>query len=107
LPTSTIAVAVSASAPGRGPHELDREHGAEAAHVADLREPLLPALHPRAHRVAENGRPGAEILLLDHVEHCVSSRLRDRVPDVGAADRRVARRVHDLRLPDHAGTAGP
>src|SRR5688500_17914364 len=33
--------------------ELDRDHGAEPAHVADRRESLLPRQHPRPHRLAE------------------------------------------------------
>src|SRR3989440_11582492 len=33
--------------------ELDREHHPEPAHVADRVESLLPAQHPRPHRLAE------------------------------------------------------
>jgi hypothetical protein len=45
----------------------------------------------------------SEALLLEHVEDGERRRLRDRVADVRAADRRVARRVHDLGLAEHAG----
>ena len=49
--------------------ELDREHRPEPADVSDLRPALLPALHARAHRVADRSRAGDEALILDHVEH--------------------------------------
>ena len=48
-----------------------------------------------------------EPLVLDHVEDGERRRLRDRVADVGAADRRVAGRVHDLRLAEDAGERQP
>ena len=53
--------------------------------------------------VADGRRAVDEALLLDHVEDGERSRLRYRVADVRAADRRVAGRVHDLRAAEHAG----
>src|SRR6266542_6854236 len=48
--------------------ELDREHRAEAPHVADLREPLLPGAHACPDRLADLDRALDEPRLLDHVE---------------------------------------
>ena len=82
--------------------ELDREHGAEAAHVADGREALLPGEHPRAQRLADRDGALAEALLVDHVEDGERRGLGDGVADERAADGAVVRRVHDLRLAEHA-----
>ena len=71
---------------GRVGDELDRQHRAEAAHVADRGPALLPGEHARADRLAEPRRALDEALLVDHVEHGERRRLRDRVADVGAAD---------------------
>src|SRR4051812_29885983 len=57
--------------------ELDREHRAEPAHVADRREALLPGEHPAAHRLAELRGALDDVLLFDHVEHRQRRRLRD------------------------------
>ena len=82
--------------------ELEREHRADPAHVADRGEALLPVEHPSPHRLADLNRALAEVLLLDHVEDGERGRLRDRVADVGAADGAVVRRVEDLGLAEHA-----
>src|ERR671922_125888 len=81
--------------------ELDREHRAEPADVADRRKAVLPAHHPLAHGLADRPRALDESLLLEDVEDGQRGRLRDRVADVGAADRGVGRRVHDLGAADH------
>ncbi len=101
---STTAVARSASGSLRVAvlDQLDREHGAEPADVADAVEALAPRLHPLPDRLADPVRPLDEMLLVDHVEHCVRGCDRDRVADVRAADRAVAGRVHDLGPADHA-----
>ena len=44
--------------------------------------------HPRADRLADRRRARDQVLVVDHVEHGERRRLRDRVADVGAADRR-------------------
>src|SRR5215211_201943 len=88
-------------------HELDREHRAEAADVADVRPALLPGEHARPYLLAEERCPRAEILLRDHVQHRERGSLRYRIADVGAADRGIRRRVHDLATPDHAGERQP
>ena len=82
--------------------ELDREHRAEPADVADLVEALLPGEHPRPDRLADRGRALDQALLVDHVEDGERRRLRDRVADVRAADRVRAGRVHDLGPAEHA-----
>src|SRR4029077_5204839 len=48
--------------------QLDRQHGAEAADVADPRPALLPGLHAAADRLAELRRAVANALVLDDVE---------------------------------------
>ena len=87
--------------------ELDREHRAEPAHVADRGEALLPREHARAHRLADLRRALDDVLLLDHVEHRERRGLRDGIADVRAADRGVAGRVHDLGGADHARERQP
>ena len=87
--------------------ELDREHRAEAANVADRGEALLPGEHPRPHRLADLDGALVQVLLLDHVEHGERGRLGDGVADVGAADGAVVRCVEDLRLPEHARERQP
>ena len=82
--------------------ELDREHRAEAAHLADRREALLPGEHAGAQRLADRDGALAEALLVDHVEDGERGGVGDRVADVRAADGAVVRRVHDLRLAEHA-----
>ena len=82
---------------------LDSEHRAEAAHVADRGEPLLPREHPRADRLADALRALDEPLLLEHVEDGDCGRERDGIADVRAADRVVPEGVHDLGLAEHAG----
>ena len=72
--------------------ELDREHRAEAAHVADRLEALLPREHPRADRLADPLRALDETLLLEHVEDGERGGERDGIADVGAADRAVPER---------------
>src|SRR5581483_4287304 len=83
--------------------ELHREHRAEPADVADARPALLPGEHPRADRIADHGRTLDEALLLDHVEDGERRRLRDGVPDVGAAHAARLRGIDELRLAEHAG----
>src|SRR5581483_11138902 len=81
--------------------ELDREHRAEAADVADSRMPLLPRRHPAPDGLADALGPLRESLVLVDVEDGERRRLRDRIADIRAADGVVARRVHDLRAADH------
>ena len=83
-------------------HELEREHRAEAADVADRRPAALPGVHLLADAVADDDRARDEALVLDDVEHRERRCLRHRVPDVRAADRPRVRAVHDLRAADHA-----
>ena len=87
--------------------ELDREHRPEPADVADPVPALLPREHPRPNRVADRLGPLDEALLLENVEHGERGGLRDRVADVGSADRGIGRRVHDLRLADHGREREP
>ena len=87
---------------GRVGDELDREHRAEAAYLADLGPALLPGEHPRADRLADRGRALEQPLVLDHVEHRQRGREGDRVADVGAADAADDGRVHDLGPAEHA-----
>ena len=82
--------------------ELDREHRAEAADVADCIPPLLPALHAAADGLADLPGPFDEVLVLEHVEHGECGGLCNGIAHVRAADCRVAGGVDDLRLADHA-----
>jgi hypothetical protein len=84
-------------------NELDRQHRSEAPHVADGVPALLPGNHASSDRLADRGRALVQALLLEDVQHGHCSCLRDGVADVGAADRRVAGRIHDLGLADHTG----
>ena len=82
--------------------ELDREHGAEPTYIADGRETLLPGEHAGTQRLADCNSALAKALLVDHVEDRERRGLGHRVADVGTADGAVVRRVHDLRLAQHA-----
>ena len=81
--------------------ELERDHRAEAAHVADGREALLPGAHATAHRFAYRLRTLAEALVVDHVEDGERGRLGDRIADERPADGALVRGVEDLRLAEH------
>ena len=83
-------------------YELDRQHRAEAADVADLSPACLPGEHPRAERVAEDLGTRDELLLGEDVEDGTRRREGDGVPDEGPADRTRMRVVHDLGPSDHA-----
>ena len=82
--------------------ELDREHRAEAADVADRRPAPLPSEHPVADALADELGACDELLLLEYVEHGERRRLCDGIADVRAADRAVVRAVHDRSPADHA-----
>ena len=69
--------------------ELDRQHRADAADVADRLEPLLPREHARADGLADPLRALEQPLLLEHVEDGHRGGERDGIADVGAADRVV------------------
>ena len=84
-------------------NELERDHRAEAADVADLRPARLPGEQARTQRVTEDLRPRNELLLLEDVEHRARSSKRDGIADERAADRARVRVVHDLCAADHAG----
>ncbi len=98
---SATAVAASASGSAVAP-QLDREHGAEAAHVHDAVEALPPRLHAGADRLADLLGAVREALLGDDVENGVGGGDRHGVADVRAAHGAVGRGVHDLRPPEHA-----
>ena len=100
--TTASASSGAGSFVARVANELDREHGAEAANVADLRPARLPREHPCAQRVAEDLGPCDELLLGEDVEDGARGCERDRVPDERAADRTRVRVVHDLRPSDHS-----
>ena len=87
--------------------ELDRQHPAEAANVADLGPAALPGLEAGPHRLADRGRPLDQAFVLDHVEHGERGRDRNRVADERAADTAGGGRVHDLRPAEHAGEREP
>ena len=112
-PRSAAASATAEASSGAGSFvarildELDREHRSEAADVADLRMPLLPLQHPAPNGLADALGTVDEALVLEDVEDGERGRQRDRVADVGAADRAVAGRVHDLRLAEHARERQP
>src|SRR5689334_24196232 len=53
---------------------------------------LPPRFHPSPNRLAELSSALADALVLDHVENGERRCLGNRVADVGATDRRVARR---------------
>ena len=87
--------------------ELEREHRAEAADVADRGEALLPGEHARGSSSRRSGRA------LERFSSSITSRtataaacatgLPTYVPPIGA----VGRRVHDRRLAEHAGERQP
>ncbi len=87
--------------------QLDREHRAETADVADRRPALLPGEHPRADRLADERGALDQTLLVDHVEHGEPRRQRDRIADVGPADAAALRGVHDLGAAEDAGERQP
>jgi len=82
--------------------ELDRKHRAEPTDVADRVPALLPGLHSAADGLADLPCPLDEALVFEHVQYGQGGCLCDGIADVGPADCRVTRRVHDLCLSDHA-----
>src|SRR6187401_1037411 len=82
--------------------ELDGQHRAESTYVADRVPTFLPREHALADLLADRGAAVVQALLFEDVENSHRRRLRDGVAHVGAAHRRVAGRVHDLRGAEHA-----
>ena len=79
---------------------LDRQHRAETTDVADRLEPLLPREHASADGFSDPLGSLEQPLLLEHIKHGHGGGERDGIAHVGAADRVVPERVHDLRLPE-------
>ena len=87
--------------------ELEREHRAEAAHVADAFELAGEALQPRADLAAERLGAGAERRRRDRVEHDRRGGAGDRVAAERAAQPARPDGVHQLGPPGHRGEREP
>ena len=87
---------------GAGLDELDRDHGAAAADVADLRMRSLQSLQALAHDGLDRERTGVEVLLLHGLDRAESRCAGDRIPTVGAAEAADVHGVHDLGATGHA-----
>jgi len=88
--------------------ELDADHRAHAAHVADLREVVLQAAQHAAQPLPDRGRPLEQAVLLDHVERRQRGGDRHRIAAERRAQHARPHPVHDLGLADHGrqGEAG-
>ena len=77
-------------------HQLDQHHRAEAAHVADQRMALLPALERLAQHRADALGAREERRLAHHLDGRDRGDAGHRVAAVGAAHAAGVRGVHDL-----------
>ena len=87
----------------RSRDELEGEHGAEAADIADRGKRSCQRIHAGADRVAESRARDRQGPPPRTDRGPRARRPGHRIPGEGAADRRVARRVHHLRHAQHAG----
>ena len=81
---------------GAGLHELDAEHGALAAHLADDGVALRPVADPGQQGPLDALRLGEQVVALDDLEDGERRRGRDRVAAEGAADAAGLHGIHDL-----------
>ena len=84
-------------------HELDRDHRATAADVADDGVARLQVAQERQHHLADAPRGRDEVLLLDRRDRAECRGAGDRVAAVRAAEPTDVRGVHELRPPGHRG----
>src|SRR5205085_12684721 len=80
--------------------ELEGEHAAESADVADRGLLRLQRYETIAKPTTEAVGAIDEPFLLEHLEHGERRRAGERIPAIGAAETAGERGVHDLRLPD-------
>ena len=100
-PCSRAAVVTAFETSPRGLRELEREHRAEPAHLADRLVPGGELVEPRPQQRRDLLGALAEARLGELVEHRARRRARDRVAAEGAAEPARVRRVHQLRLAGH------
>src|SRR6476469_602697 len=91
----------------RAVDELDREHGAATADVADLRVLLGERLEARHEEGLDLLGAAAEVLLLHRLDGTECGRTGDRVAAVGAAEAAGVDRVHDVRAAGDDGQREP
>ena len=83
--------------------ELDRDHGADAAHLADDVVLLLQLEQRRLEHALDAGRLGEQAVLLDALEHGDRGRAGDGVAAEGAAEAAGLGGIHDLGATGDAG----
>ena len=83
--------------------EFDREHRADAAHIADDRIPLLQLEQCGLQHALDAARLGEQVAADDLLKHRDGGRARNGVAAEGAAEPASVCGVHDLGAPDDAG----
>src|SRR5690606_41385920 len=81
---------------GSGLHELDAEHGALAAHLADDTEALGPVSDPGGESALHAPGLTDEVVAFDDLEDLERRGRRHRVAAEGAADAARLHGIHDL-----------
>eukprot|EP01022_Parablepharisma_sp_SALTPOND_P013097 TRINITY_DN1726_c1_g1_i1.p1 TRINITY_DN1726_c1_g1~~TRINITY_DN1726_c1_g1_i1.p1 ORF type:complete len:713 (+),score=113.03 TRINITY_DN1726_c1_g1_i1:2754-4892(+) len=88
-------------------HQLDTQHGAHAADIADYCQLPGPAFEPRAHCLAQPFSLSQNVFGFHDIQHCQGRGAGDGIAAKGGAQTAWLHGVHHLRAPHHRGKHHP
>ena len=83
--------------------QLESDHRAQTAHIADARKLLRECFQARMHFLSDTRRPRAQVFGFDHIEHRMRGCDADRIAAVCSSQPSAVRGIHDGCAPGHPG----
>ena len=100
VPEDLVGFCAGRLASGAVRNQLHRDHGADAAHVADDRESLEPGAHPGHRTLTQAYAARRKLFVEHHVDDRQGRGTGNRVATKRSAQAARIRRIHELAAPD-------